>query len=166
MKKLLLYIFLFNLFLTVAGCGYHAGDILPAKTISVPIFQNKTLYRGYEFLLSKSVISQLMTSTPLHVTNTARAETMLTGTITEIRQKTVTKDEDRRATELDVNVTVEIEWKDLQNDKYILAKTRVSESMDVVVSIGETVENSITEALKKIARKIVSKMEHPYWDNL
>src|SRR5205807_567572 len=75
--------------LSVTGCGYHwAGDPSGAEpgygwkglyredvsTVAVPIFTNRTFYRGVEFDLSKAVINQLESRTPYKVAPSERAD--------------------------------------------------------------------------------------------
>ena len=149
--------------LLCSACGYQVGDILKDQTIAVPIFHNNTLYRGYEFFLSDALISELLANTSLKVVHSSRAETILYGTITKIRQKTIIKDENRLATNLDVMVEVNIEWKDKSTNKSIIPSTSLSETIEVSVQAGQDLNKAITEALRKLARKVIYQMEHPYW---
>ncbi len=143
------------------GCGYQIGSILPNETIAVPIFHNETLYRGYEFFLTDAVVSEILTTTPLQVVSKNQADSWLKGTIRKLEQQTVTKDEERRATELDITIYVEITWYD-KFDKIRLASKRVAETTQVK-SNGQNLDSAITEALRKLGRKIVATLEHPYW---
>ena len=160
-KTAILYSLLFVLWIT--GCGYKMGDIIPHQSIAVPIFHNETLYRGYEFLLSKAVVSEILTNTQLKVTSVERADSVLTGKITKIQQNTITKDENRLATELDITVFLELEWKERETGKPLLPKTSISETVEIKASRGQTLEDAITEALKRLARFVIYAMEHPYW---
>ncbi len=147
----------------ITGCGYKMGDIISQQTIAVPVFHNETLYRGYEFLLSKAVVSEILTNTQLKVVSVDRADSILTGKITKIEQNTVTKDENRLATELDITVYLEIEWKERETGKEILPKTPIAETVEVIAGRGQSLEAAITEALKRLARFVIYTMEHPYW---
>lgn len=139
------------------------GDIIPQQTVAVPIFHNDTLYRGYEFLLTKAVISEILSSTQMKVASIERADSILAGRITKIEQSTVTKDKNRVATELDITVFLEIEWKERSTGNPILSKTSLSETVEIKASRGQTLEDAITEALKRLARYVIYTMEHPYW---
>lgn len=137
------------------------GDIIPQQTVAVPIFHNDTLYRGYEFLLTKAVISEILSSTQMKVASIERADSILAGRITKIEQSTVTKDKNRVATELDITVFLEIEWKERSTGNPILSKTSLSETVEIKASRGQTLEDAITEALKRLARYVIYTMEHP-----
>lgn len=147
----------------LAGCGYQVGDILPERTIAVPIFHNATLYRGYELSLTRVVISDLLTTTPLRVVSQSDADTVLYGTIHKIQQFTISKDESRQAIELDVVVETQIRWVKKDGTE-ILPARMISETMHVQVQQGQTVANAIGNSLHKLSRKIVANLEHPYWE--
>ena len=154
----------FLLSFIVSACGYRIGDLIPPDTIAVVNFQNKTLYRGYEISLTEGLVSEILMRTPLKVMPYGKANTVLSGDIVSIKASTVTKDETRAANQLDVTVSVEVEWKDVREKRTLLPKTRVSETVQVIVSRGENLESAITQSLRKLARFIVYAMEHPYWE--
>ena len=154
------------IFLFFSSCmGYQMGDIIPQQTISIPIFKNETLYRGYEFLLTNSLHKEILTQTSLQITNANVASTVLKGTILAIRQRTVEKDENKRAVRLDVHVKVQVEWLDKVTNKPILPITTISDTVEVMVAQGESTDSAITQGLSKIARHIIYHMEHPYWND-
>ncbi len=156
-------IFFFLCCLSCIGCGYHIGDILHEQTIAVPIFHNETLYRGYEFLLTKAVISEILTTTPLQVVEQEESDTVLYGKILKVEQQTIAKDEERRATALDLTIYAQIHWQDIRQKKDILAPRTVAESIEVRFQRGQSLDSAMTEALRKLGRKIVANLEHPYW---
>lgn len=143
--------------------GYQMGDLIPERTIGIPIFKNKTLYRGYEFTLTTAVEKEILTQTQLQILSPNNADTILKGTITEIQATTVEKDKNKRAIRLDVHVTVLIEWYDKTTQRNILPSTKISDTVEAIVSQGESTEDAISEGLSKIARRIVYAMEHPFW---
>lgn len=146
------------------GCGYQIGDVIPQQSIAVPIFHNETLYRGYEFALTKAVISEIFTNTALHVVETDVADTILAGTIKTVAATTVTKDVNRVATRLDVTVAVEIEWKDRKTGKILVPKTTLAETVEAIANRGQTIDSAVSDALRRLARLIIYRMEHPYWE--
>ena len=150
--------------ISLCGCGYTAGSLTPygIKTVAVPIFQNDTLYRGYEFLLTKAIITEIATRTSLHPTARDAAETMLVGNITSIRQSTVIKDENRQATQFDVTIAVNILWTDTRTGKPIVPAQTLAETVQVTTDRGENFENALIQALRKLARSIVYTLESPY----
>lgn len=147
--------------LVFASCGYQVGGLMPhgIETVAVPIFKNQTLYRGYEFSLTWAVGAEILTQTPLRLTSASYADTILDGEIVRIRQNTVTKDENRLATQLDVVLTVAVEWKDQRSGKPILPRQILSETMEIATARGENVQQALNQALRKLARRIVYMLE-------
>src|SRR5688572_6247481 len=80
-----------------AAPGYEWNNLYrtDVRTVAVPIFTNKTFYRGVEFHLTKAIVSNLEAQTPYKVVPRDRADTMLEGEITKIRARTIS--DDRRA---------------------------------------------------------------------
>lgn len=145
------------------GCGYHMGSLTPdhVRTIAVPIFHNRTLYRDWEFVLTGAVIQQILTGTNLRVTSTDSADTVLIGEITRVGQSTVTKDETRLATQFDVSISVNVEWQDRRTGKAIYPKREISESMHVFADRGENFQTAVQVAVAKLARSVVYSLERP-----
>src|SRR5438105_10506648 len=91
----------------LAGCGYSHNGSAPAanswyqwrslyredvRTVSVPIFKNKTFYRGIEFSLSKALVNTLESNTPYKVAPRERADTVLEGEVEDVRLHTVSNE--------------------------------------------------------------------------
>src|SRR5436190_19593589 len=91
----------------LGGCGYqHSGSTTNASSgyqwsslyrgdvnsVAVPIFTNKTFYRGVEFNLSKAVVTQVEAKSPYKVVPRERADTVLEGEIQNVRVRTLSND--------------------------------------------------------------------------
>lgn len=139
------------------------GSLTPhhVQSIAVPIFHNKTLYREFEFSLTEAVIKEILTGTNLRVASLERADSVLKGSIVQVAQSTVTKDESRLATQFDVSITVEVVWEDLRTGEVLLPLQNVSETIEVYAERGESFETAVLLALGKLARAIVYTMESP-----
>ena len=148
-------------FCTLTSCGYKMGFTTPPKykTIAVPIFKNSTLYRDYEFTLTSAVKAEILTRTPLHFASESKADTILHGRITRIHQATITKEEDRLASRLDVTLWVEISWKDRRTNQWILPPVRLAETVEIITNRGENLEGALDKALRRIARYIVFRLD-------
>lgn len=147
--------------LAFAGCGYRMGNMLPPgiRTVAVPIFDNDTLYRGYEFPLTEAVVAEILNLTSLQIAAPKDADTRLEATIKRISQTTVTKDENRLATRLDITITVQMSWHDLRTGRIIMPPRKVAETVEINTSQGETLDNAIAQGLRKLARRIVYTLE-------
>src|SRR5215213_729468 len=89
------------------GCGYQQSGSMDnaapgyeysslyrtdVRTVAVPIFTNKTYYRGVEFYLTKAIVGNVEAQTPYKVVPQERADTILTGEITRVRARTISDD--------------------------------------------------------------------------
>lgn len=147
----------------LAGCGYQMGSLISPgiNSVAIPVFRNQTLYRNFEFTLSEAVIKEVLTATNLRVMPSDRADTVLNGKILKMRQSTVIKNEKRLSTQFDINITVEIEWKDQRTGKMIIRPKRLSHTIQVFAERGENFQTAAVLALGKLARTIVYSMENP-----
>ncbi len=103
-------------FFVMTGCGYSSHQLFPQRyqTVAVPIFENRTFYRGVEFDLSEALVKAIELRTPYKVTSPDSADTILQGTITRVEQDQLSRQ--RRGgvpQELEVTLSVDFEWRDL-----------------------------------------------------
>ena len=124
--------------LLLSGCGYNNGYSTvgdepknqwyqwrslyreDVRTVSVPIFKNKTLYRGIEFSLSKALVNTLESNTPYKVAPRERADTILEGEVEDVRLHTVSN-ESRAAIPQEQLYVVRVNfvWKDLRTGRIL-----------------------------------------------
>ncbi len=78
--------------LSLSGCaGYRLGSVQPKvmagiHTIAVPTFRNDTLLPRLEVLAADSVIKQIQQDGTYKITDSASADAVLQGDITEVRR--------------------------------------------------------------------------------
>ena len=83
------------------------------RTVYVPIFENRTFYRGWEFDLTKAVIRSIEAKTPFKVVhNCDQADTELIGSIINIQKTILNRNQLNEVREAEMLVTVELTWKD------------------------------------------------------
>lgn len=156
--------------LAIGGCahdphdGYAATNPYPAsvKTIALPIFQNRSYLRNFEFDLTEALIKRITTSTPYRVAGEAAADTILRGTITDISLTELSRDpRTGLANEMMVRVTVDFEWSDLRSGKPLVARTGFMTSALFVPSrpAREPLELARFEAVQQLARDLVDQMQ-------
>src|ERR1041384_2341282 len=125
---------LFVLGVFLCGCGYSRTGSAPTsdwyqwrslyredvRTVSVPIFKNKTFYRGIEFSLSKALVNTLEANTPYKVVPHERADTILEGEIEDVRLHIVSN-ESRAAIPQEQLYVVRVNfvWKDLRTGRIL-----------------------------------------------
>ena len=166
--------------LTLSGCGYHwAGDssgIEPGyewkglyrgdvKTVAVPIFVNRTYYRGVEFDLSKAVISQLESRTPYKVAPRERADTLLEGEIIGVNVRTLSRNEFNALPQEQLYaVIVNFTWKDLRNGKILTTRHNFEQTAPYYPTLGEGQFSGKQENVERLALAIVNELQAD-WGN-
>lgn len=149
--------------LAMAGCGYSSKELFPTeyRTVAVPIFENRTFYRGVEYELAESMVKQVESRTPYKVVAPPVAQTIMEGTITSIEQTMLSR---RRPggvpQEIELTVTVDFVWKDLSSGAVIADRRGfVAVGRHIPTSgIGEPYEVAQHEAVERLAHDIVSTM--------
>jgi hypothetical protein len=83
------------------------------RTIYVPIFKNRTFYRGLEFDLTRAVVREIEAKTPYKVTsNCDGADSELIGTITTVTKAIVNINPQNEVREAEMTLSVEVIWRD------------------------------------------------------
>ncbi|HKS95977.1 MAG TPA: LptE family protein [Terriglobia bacterium] len=110
------------------ACGYHVagrGDRLPpdVKTIAVPIFTNQTSRFRIEQTMTQAVTREFIERTRFRITpNPAGADAVLKGTVKDVRSGVVAFDlSTGRATALQIQVTANVELRDLHTKKVLFS---------------------------------------------
>lgn len=105
-------------------------------TVYVPVFQNLTLRRGWEFDLTRAVIREIEAKTPYKVvSNREAADTELTGTIIGIDKLLVNRNQLNEVREAEMTLTVEVIWRDLHTGE-ILSGRSITPGEPIAPAIG------------------------------
>ena len=131
-------------------------------TIAVPIFQNLSYERGLERDLSKALVSEIESSTPYKVTGTSKADTMLRGTITNVRLIALSQSVTTGlASETLYKVTIDFEWVDLTTGETITARNGFSASALYTSSrpAQEPIELARFQVVQQLASDLVDAMQ-------
>lgn len=146
------------------GSGYTMTTLYPddVASVSVPIFENKTLFTGVERDITDALIKEIQARTPYRVLRSGNADTILTGTITGVETTKVSQVRGSGLVQDSiVAVTVDFEWKDLRTGD-ILVERRRFEAGDVFVSaqpISERPQIGLWAVAEELAQDIVSTMQ-------
>lgn len=142
-----------GLLLSAGGCGYqHNGSLDNAngysmhtlyaddvKTIAVPIFGNRTYWRGVEFSLSKAVVNAVESQTPYKVVERASADTVLEGEIEGVFVHTISNDPNTSEPQEQVyDVSVNFTWTDLRTGKIRAHRQRFTQTAPYYPTLGES----------------------------
>lgn len=146
---------------TLYGCGYKpyrltaVGDV---QTIFVPIFENYSFRRGYEFQLTAAVIEQIQRESTLRVTSRDDAQSELQVSIIEYREPVLLEDAEDQVLEAEANVTVRMVWRDLRNGNLIMKEDSLQVAAPFVVPLGGDEPTARQEAFRRMAEVIVDSM--------
>lgn len=157
--------------LALAGCaspngsvaGYTSSELYDQsiRTVALPIFQNRSFYRGMEFALTEALQKEIEHRTPYKVTRPGGADTILSGSIVSVDQRLLSRGLGAGlAQEVQVVVALSFEWKDLRSGEIIRRRSRLEGSGEFIPSrgVGEPVEVARHEAVDELSREIVSLM--------
>jgi len=156
------------------GCGYtmegsaptgnylwktpYRGDV---HTVAVPIFTNRTYYRGVEFGLTKAIVNQLEGQTPYKVVAKEQADTILIGSIENVHVRTLSLAQNgsvipqEQLLVLNVNFT----WKDLRTGKILCERRDYEQTAPYYPTLGETQFLAQQQSVEILALAIVHELQ-------
>ncbi len=147
----------------VAGCGYSHKPLFDTtyRTVSVPIFDNRTFYRGVEFDLTEALKKQIELRTPYKVVNDESGDTILRGSVVAVRQNRLSRErEGGMVQELEMALVVDFEWKDQRTGEAIVDRRGLVASSSYVPAqpVGEPLAIGQHMAAERMADSIVGAM--------
>ena len=163
----------------LAGCGYqHSGSMQNAdgyawpslfrtdvKTVAVPVFGNRTYWRGIEFQLSKAVINELESQTPYKVVARDEADTLLEGEVEAVRVRTISNSPTSSEPQEQIYViSVNFTWTDLRNGKILVHRERFQQTAPFYPTLGEGRFVGDQLNIERLAIAIVQQMQAD-WGN-
>ncbi len=82
-------------------------------TVYLPIFKNKTIWRGLEFELTKAVQHEIESKTPFKIeSDCSKADTELLGTIVQFNKNILNVNQLNEVREVETVLGVEVIWRD------------------------------------------------------
>jgi outer membrane lipopolysaccharide assembly protein LptE/RlpB len=154
------------LVLTVAagGCGYTLQGNLPdhLKTVSVPVFKNRTTASGAESTVTAAVINAFTTNGRLKVVSLDQADCILDGELTGYQVQSLTYDSRLNLRSYSLTVTMNVRFRDLRRTELLWQQDSLVESVsfDVAGQVADTIsreEGAVKQAALEIGRKIVNR---------
>ena len=145
----------------IASCGYSTRPLYsPAyRTVAVPIFNNKSFRREWEFRLTEAIAKNIEARTPYKVAPRDKADTVLTGEIVDDPENVLTR---RLGTNLpresQVTVLVNFTWKD-RNGRVLVERKDFNRSATEIPQLGEREEDAEQMAIERLAAAIVDQMQ-------
>lgn len=149
--------------LVAAGCGYTHQPLFSDEvhSVAVPLFENRSFYRGLEREVTEALIKEIELRTPYKVAPAERADTVLRGTITAVDQSRMSRRRDGGLPlEEELQIRVNVEWQDLRSGRTLRERRGLTAVGRYVPAreIGETHEIAQYAASQRLARQIVGAM--------
>jgi len=146
--------------LFVAGCGYTAKARLPEglSNVAVPIFRNQTFRRDVELELAQALRKEIRAKTHLKVVDAKNAHSVLEGEITDFNLARLREDREDEVIEYQLRLNVDVTFRDLRTDKVIYSVKNLGRRAEFLVSKGEAIQKAREEAVRELAREIVSQV--------
>lgn len=144
------------------GYAIHDPYASRYRSVSVATFQNRSYFPGLEADLAEATVKAVQSRTSMRVVGEARADTVLRGTITDVRLVELSKDPATGlANEMMIKVTVDFEWVDQANGKPITARNGFTTSALFVPSrpAREPIELGRFAVVEQLALDLVDQMQ-------
>ncbi len=146
------------------GCGYTLQGNLPdhLKTVTVPVFKNRTTEPGAENTITAAVINAFTTNGRLKVVSVDRADCILDGELTGYQVQSLTYDSKLNLRSYSLTVTMNVRFRDLRRTELIWQQDALVENVtfDVAGQVSDTIsreEGAVKQAALQIGRKIVNR---------
>ena len=145
------------------GCGYSLKGNLPdhLKTVSVPLFRNRTTEAGAESTITAAVVNAFTSSGRLRVVSLDDADSVLDGEITGYQVQSLTYDSKLNLRSYRLTVTMNVRFRDLRRAEILWQQDGLVEdvSFDVAGQVSDTIsreEGAVKQAALEIGRKLVN----------
>ena len=150
------------------GCrGYHLGNQYlyrsDIRTVHVAMLESQSWRRFQGQRLTEAITKQIISSTPLTITEPALADSLLTGRLIRdtkvVTGETITDE----ARSLDVAQVVEITWVDRAGTVLMPRQpVRLEIDAELIPEGGQSLATAQQEIIDRIAREVVGQMETPW----
>ena len=146
------------------GWHFHAPfDTSEVKTVAVFI-KSQSFRRDLQLQLTEAVIKEINLRTPYRVVGDhEKADSILTGVINQEGKNLVVEAPTNFARELNGTISVQMKWMRNPPSEAELAQlpTLVTETINWVPEVGETVLSAYNHINQSLAKQIVDMMEQP-----
>ncbi len=163
------------LVLLLPGCGiYHVGyRPVVARAVAVPIFENKTLRRGYEYSLTAQVRQRILDHTPLQLAHESSGTAVLRGAIIFVQDGVIIPPPftDPTSDPIESSIVISVEVALVKNGRTIVGADStgahgspdgpavLTESENYVPAFAQTRDSAADRALAKLSERIVDLLE-------
>ena len=159
------------LVLSIAGCGYTTGSLLPSnyKKIAIQPFQNKVPYVGednsqiyvqqLETNVRSAIIDRFLFDGNLHIADPDKADLVLSGNLISIFQDTLRQDVNLNVQEYRIRIVVSLSLTDTATSKVLWKEPSFTGETTYFLTGPQSMTQSaaIDAALTDLATRIVER---------
>ena len=144
--------------------GYTSSSLYPThfRSVAVPIFDNSTMTRNIEFMLTDALIKEIQSRTPYRILGEQYADTLLTGTIKNVDLQMLSQSRNTGlVNEMLVKVVLDFEWLNLMQGGRITGRKNFASSAVFIPSrpSSEPFEVGEFAVVQQLASDIVDQMQ-------
>jgi lipopolysaccharide assembly LptE-like protein len=146
------------------GCGYTLQGNLPdhLKTVSVPVFKNRTTEAGVESTITSAVVNAFTTNGRLRVVALDKADSVLEGEIIGYSVQSLTYDSKLNLRSYRLTVSMDVSFRDLKRSELLWQQNGLVEEVafDVAGQVSDTIsreEGAVKQAALEVGRKVVNR---------
>jgi hypothetical protein len=157
---------LFSISLT--GCrGYHLGNQYlfrsDIRTVHVAMFDSNSDRRFLGQRLTEAVTKQVISSTPLTITERALADSFITGRLVQESKNVTGETVTDEARSLALAQRVEVTWVDRAGTPLMQRQSiEINYDSELIPEGGQSRATTEQEIIDRIAREVVGQMEMPW----
>jgi len=147
------------LILLIQSCGYTIGNTSKVRSVKVPTFENKTLYRMTEFALTDAVARELIAQ-GISV-NSQDATYELLGEVADYKKPSLVADEYDKNLVSSVRIKLNITLKNRKTGKILWTDSRTEEGI-IIEGKNRPEECARQEVFAKLAKWVVGKLDEEW----
>lgn len=156
------------------GCGYTTDRAAVTETknanndrirsVALDIFETKEFRRGLELQLTEALAKRIEAQTPFKLAKKNVADTIITGTIKEVRQSTIGRDfRTVRPRETVSTVVIAFQWKDLRTGEVLVDRPNYVQTVDYIPPLGEDFYHASQRAMDRISERMIEELQTTNW---
>jgi len=146
------------LVLIITRCGIYSfsGSTIPShiKTINVPLFEDKTAEFGIDQQLTDAVIDGITKDNTLKISGPRGGDSVLKGIIVNVREQAGQYDQQERASDYRIFITVRVTFEDVKKRKTLWEE----EFSEWGRYEGVNRDDGIKEAVEKLKEVIINRL--------
>jgi hypothetical protein len=146
-----------------SGCDYSSRRPFPSgiQTVHVEMLQSKEFRRELEFALTEALVKRIEMDTPYRIADKTKADTVFTGEILEVRQRSLGRDFNYdQPREIGATVVMRYRWQDLRTGEILVDRPQFVHMCSYIPPVGETFTKGVAiRGLDGMAERIVETME-------